>query len=108
MDSVRYLFLQAAAHTVNLLAVLSNALYFGPLSTTTMFEKHKLEKEEHAGDAVGPIEEDKAVKLRQNKRYVELEKKFSRLHGYSAMANLVALIAQAVNLGCLSGHLRHL
>ena len=93
---------------VNLLAVLGNAFYFGPVTTTIMFEKHKLEKEEHAGQAIGRIEEDKATILRQNKRYVELEKKFSRLHGYSAITSLVSLFSQIVNMWFLAGHLQHL
>lgn len=87
---------------------MGNAYYLGPLSTTTMFEKHKLEKEEHAGQAVGQIEGDKAEKLRENNHYVELEKRFSRLHGYSAMTNLVAVFAQIVNIWFLAGHLRTL
>ena len=47
-----------------------------------MFEKHKLEKEEQAGQAIGQVEEDKLVMLRQNKHYIELERKFSRLHAW--------------------------
>lgn len=85
-----------------------NALYITPHSTTTMFEKHKLEKEEHAGNAMGKLEDDKALKLRQNKHYVMLEKKFARLHGYAAITNLVALSAQAVNMWYLAGNLQHL
>ena len=91
-----------------MVAVLVNALYLTPTNIDTMFEKHKLEKEEHAGEAFGKIEDDKATKLRQNHRYVELEKKFSRLHGYSAIANLLALSAQAVHMWYLAGNLREL
>ena len=61
-----------------------------------MFEKRKLEKEEQAGQAVGQIEDDKVVKLRHNKFYVELEKRFSCLHGFSAML-MVALLTQTVS-----------
>lgn len=91
-----------------MLAVLANALYITPHSTTTMFEKHKLEKEEQAGNGLGKIEDDKAVKLRQNKHYVALEKKFARLHGCAAVTNLVSLSAQAVSMWYLAGNLRHL
>ena len=91
-----------------MVAVLVNALYLTPANIDTMFEKHKLEKEEYAGEAIGKIEDDKATKLRQNHRYVVLEKKFSRLHGYSAIANLFALSVQAVHLWYLAGNLREL
>ena len=73
-----------------------------------MFEKHKLEKEEHAGQAIGKIEEEKAVKLRQNKRYVELERKFSRLHGLSAITSLISIFSQVLNFWFLARHLQHL
>ena len=88
--------------------VLANVLYFTPASVTTMSEKHKLEKEEHAGQAIGKIEDDKIVILRKNKRYVELEKRFSRLHSFSAIANLLALSAQAFHLWHLAAHLQSL
>lgn len=96
-----------AAHVLGFLLVSGNAFYLSPRTTNVMFEKHKLEKEEHAGQAIGAVEEDKAVKLRQNKRYVELERSFSRLHGYSAMFALLSLLSHTVNIWFLAGHLRH-
>ena len=73
-----------------------------------MFEKHKLEKEEQAGQAIGRVEEDKLVILRQNKHYIELERKFSHLHGYSAITSLISLSSQLVNIWFLAGHLTRL
>ena len=88
--------------------VAGNAVYLSPRTTTVMFEKNKLEMEEHAGQAIGPIEEDKVVKLRENRRYVELERSFSRLHGWSAMFALASLLTNSVNIWFLAGHLRQL
>ena len=99
---------QGGVLLLSLVVVLANVVYITPSSTTTMFEKHKLEKEEHAGQAVGKIEDDKADKLRKNPRYVELEKKFMRLHTLASIANLLSLSAQAVHLWYLAGHLQDL
>ena len=73
-----------------------------------MFEKHKLEKEEEAGQGFGRVEQEKLVKLRQNEQYVKLEKRFSRLHGLSLSASFVSILAQLVNTWFLASHLRHL
>ena len=86
----------------SLLMVLISLIYFEPQTTKTAFEKHKLEKEVHAGQAVGKVEEDKLVELRKNPAYVTLEKKFIRLHTYSTVSNLLALAAQAVHLWYVS------
>ncbi|CAI8028267.1 Transmembrane protein 205 [Geodia barretti] len=99
--------LQAASHLISFLLVSGNAFYLSPQTTNVMFEKHKLEKEEHAGQAIGAVEEDKAAKLRQNKRYVELERSFSRLHGYSVLFALSSLLSHTVNIWFLAAHLRH-
>ena len=100
--------MQAAAHIASFLLVAGNVFYLSPKTATVMFEKHKLEKEEHAGQAIGPVEEDKAVKLRQNRRYVDLERRFSRLHGVSAMFALASLFCHSVNIWFMAEHLQHL
>ena len=88
--------------------VLANVVYITPATIDVVFEKHKLEKEEYAGQALGKIEDEKAAKLRKNPHYVMLEKKFVRLHTVSSIANLLALSGQAVHLWYLASHLNDL
>ncbi|KDQ54791.1 hypothetical protein JAAARDRAFT_196194 [Jaapia argillacea MUCL 33604] len=60
-----------------------NQFVVGPLTSRTMFQRHRLEKEEGKGyDEVGVSKEMKA-----------LNAKFSGLHGVSSLLNLGAVIA---------------
>ncbi|KAI0067948.1 hypothetical protein BV25DRAFT_1794158 [Artomyces pyxidatus] len=60
-----------------------NSLVIGPVTSKTMFLRHKLEKEE--GKAYNEPGVSDAMKA--------LNSKFARLHGYSSLANLGAFIA---------------
>ncbi|KAJ3089016.1 hypothetical protein HK102_007404 [Quaeritorhiza haematococci] len=59
-------------------ASVSNLVYWGPVSTRVMFERHRLEK---AGKDVPP----------------ELNTRFSWLHGISSLCNLVVVAACTAN-----------
>ncbi|THH19072.1 hypothetical protein EUX98_g8841 [Antrodiella citrinella] len=75
----------AQAYTLGsvVLAQLANQLVIGPLTSKTMFQRHKLEKSEGKSyNEAGVSAEMKA-----------LNSKFAKLHGYSSLANLTAVIA---------------
>ncbi|TFY83325.1 hypothetical protein EWM64_g699 [Hericium alpestre] len=74
---------QAYALATILVAQALNSLVIGPVTSSTMFARHKLEKEE--GKAYN--EEGVSEKMKA------LNKKFARLHGYSSLANLTSVIA---------------
>ena len=80
------------------MTVLANVLYFNQATVDVMFAKHKFEKEVHAGQTPGKIEDDKLETLNKNKEYVSLSKRFVRLHTFSTIANLLALCGQGVHL----------
>eukprot|EP00930_Biecheleria_cincta_P078644 TRINITY_DN66196_c0_g1_i1.p1 TRINITY_DN66196_c0_g1~~TRINITY_DN66196_c0_g1_i1.p1 ORF type:complete len:317 (+),score=53.15 TRINITY_DN66196_c0_g1_i1:24-974(+) len=68
--------LPVGAAVVSLLGTLANMLYLEPKATSVMFERYKREN-----DGLKDAETDK-----------KLKSKFSKLHGMSSLANLVALV----------------
>ncbi|VDB87351.1 unnamed protein product [Peniophora sp. CBMAI 1063] len=78
---------QAYALGSVILTCVANSFVLGPMTSKTMFKRHKLEKEEgKAYNDPGVSDEMKALN-----RY------FMQLHGYSSLANLGALIALAIH-----------
>ncbi|RPD81691.1 hypothetical protein L226DRAFT_527955 [Lentinus tigrinus ALCF2SS1-7] len=74
---------QAYALVVTLLCQFANHFVVGPLTSKTMFKRHKLEKEEgKAYNEPGVSDDMKA-----------LNKLFAQLHGISSLANLTAFLA---------------
>ncbi|KLO20462.1 hypothetical protein SCHPADRAFT_897741 [Schizopora paradoxa] len=77
----------AQAYVLGTIAILQgfNQFWVGPLTSKTMFQRHKLEKEEgKAYNDEGVSDEMKA-----------LNRKFAQLHGWSSLANLYAFLAAA-------------
>jgi len=68
-----------------------NGWHIGPKSSEIMFKKHVFEKEE--GEVPPNIN-----KLKDNKEYMALSKKFGMYHGMSMLSNLVCLAAQLYTL----------
>ncbi|OBZ79858.1 hypothetical protein A0H81_00481 [Grifola frondosa] len=74
---------QAYALATVVLSQVTNHVVIGPLTSKTMFQRHKLEKEEgKAYNEAGVSDKMKALNSR-----------FSQLHGISSLANLSAFIA---------------
>jgi hypothetical protein len=90
--------LQVSVLGLNLVTVLANLFYFNPETIRVMFEKHKFEKKENAGQLPGKIEDDKLVVLNKNPTYAALSKRFVVLHTLAAIANLLAFCGQGVHL----------
>ncbi|CAK0840117.1 unnamed protein product, partial [Prorocentrum cordatum] len=77
----------------SLLCTLANLLYLEPESTSVMFARYDMEKEEEkSGEAW----------KRRNK---ELQARFGKLHGMSSLANLLALVALVVHGGAIAARL---
>nr|XP_039257155.1 transmembrane protein 205-like [Styela clava] len=70
------------AVAVIVMANVLNKFWLGPVSTSIMMKKHKMEKEEN----------DKN-KLDQNLMYRDLKKKFGKIHGMSTLLNLAAMVS---------------
>ncbi|THH17402.1 hypothetical protein EW146_g3397 [Bondarzewia mesenterica] len=77
----------AQAYTLATILVMQalNSFVIGPITSKTMFERHRQEKEE--GKAYNEPGVSDAMKA--------LNAKFTRLHGWSSLANLSAFIALA-------------
>ncbi|GLB36463.1 putative protein with domain of unknown function (DUF4149) [Lyophyllum shimeji] len=74
---------QAYALATVLLCQCVNYFVIGPLTSKTMFERHKLEKDE------GKAYNDPGVSAKMK----ALNRRFGMLHGVSSLANLAAVIA---------------
>ncbi|KAI0080003.1 hypothetical protein K474DRAFT_1638322 [Panus rudis PR-1116 ss-1] len=76
---------QAYTLGISILSQVANQFVIGPLTSKTMFQRHKLEKAEGKSyNESGVSAEMKA-----------LNKKFAQLHGISSLANLTSFIALA-------------
>lgn len=84
---------------------MANLLYIEPTATRVNFDKHKLEKEQQAGDTIGKLDDDKLAILNANPRYIQLSTRFIVFHSAASIANLLALSAEAIHLWYLAGHL---
>eukprot|EP00891_Asterochloris_glomerata_P001328 jgi/Astpho2/1328/Aster-x0995 len=78
-----------------LACTLLNLLAIEPATTKTMFDKHKLEKDQDPA-ATGKTQEHRRV-----------SKKFGMLHGLSSLANLGTLAAAHVHLWSISQHVSY-
>jgi hypothetical protein len=70
--------------SITLLSGLTNIIYFSPLVSETMDQRYRQETID------GKKSYDPAP---QSKEMVALNKRFARLHGYSSLVNMIALLA---------------
>lgn len=74
-----------------------NGLWFGPVSTEAVLEKHRMEKEE-------PDE----TKRNNDPKYKDVRKRFGQIHGIMTIFNLFAMLANTYILYWLSQQLHSL